>query len=187
MPYLPSLGWYRKYYEAMMVCGDEMESRRRAIMQSGMTSREETRTLVAGAYRQEMLQLTVPIEGGSKVVKRGKVGEWEISQHGRWQKMHLGAISAGYASTPYYAHYIDDIAKAIEGAAGNFAEFTERLHHIILEQGKIRETLGEMQKLREERPQFLERLNVERSRGSNEDESILGALFRHGPEIIFIL
>lgn len=56
------------------------------------------------------------------MLKHGDPRRWTVSDHGRWQAMHLGALDAAYSRTPYYQHYIPRIAKLINSAPGRPAE-----------------------------------------------------------------
>lgn len=55
-------------------------------------------------------RLTIPVEGGASVLKR-KDADPVLSEHGKWRREHLGAWSAAYGRTPFYAHLMPQIEK----------------------------------------------------------------------------
>ena len=55
--------------------------------------------------------LTVPVYLGS--FHKTAVKDIRIDYSKRWQKVHLGAISAAYGSAPYFIYYFDTIEKSI--------------------------------------------------------------------------
>ncbi len=79
----------------------------------GLKTRDYTRTLIESNSHEGMV-LTVPVVGGSSAVKRLKPEQLEISGHGDWPRIHLGAIEAAYGREPYFLHLFPDIATIIE-------------------------------------------------------------------------
>ncbi len=55
--------------------------------------------------------LSVPVYLGS--LHKTPVKEIRIDYSKRWQQVHLGAITAAYSSSPYYAFYFENIEKII--------------------------------------------------------------------------
>lgn len=156
-----------------------------------MKWRDLTRCFVPGAGGQPPVRLTVPIQGGASRVKKGRPEEWRISMQGSWPRVHLGAIEAAYASTPYFPHYFPGLKRIINEAAegDSFLGFTAGIYDFILEalyKGGIREELRHcdadtLQKLR---------VSGDELRLGNPmepDHAWIGRLFRLGPAALLTL
>lgn len=111
-PYLPPIAWWRTRLAEMLDL---------PTTQCIIPRREMMRTVIAGADGATV-RLSVPVVGGAGMLKHGDPKRWTVSDHGRWQAMHLGALDAAYSRTPYYQHYIPRIAKLINSAPGRPAE-----------------------------------------------------------------
>ena len=84
------------------------------------------------------LMLTVPVSGGSAALKRFMSGHLsarrlEISQHGRWQHTHLGALEARLGRTPFWRHLEPSVAPLIAEASGSLEELNEALDAALKE------------------------------------------------------
>lgn len=99
-PYLPSIGMCRAWLAGRLAGLGDGEAWRRAEAECGRKPRDLARCLVEGAHGQQPLTLSVAIEGGASVVKRGKPWLWRLSDHGDWPRLHLRALETAYASTP---------------------------------------------------------------------------------------
>lgn len=155
----------------------------------------QARALMAGGA-----VLTVPVAGGSGVLKRARVryanqerdegdgcGELMISDHGRWREVHLGSLKAIYGKAPYFPYLFPEVERIYrERSHGRLGDFTEALHDLACDWLGVRDD-GVMASLREARriePGLLERLAKERRRG---EYSIFDLLFRLGRESLFAL
>lgn len=145
--------------------------------------RDMARTFVAGARGQERLRLSVAVEGGSSVVKRGRAWQWILSDHGRWPLLHLRAMETAYSSTPYYQHYIGPVWEILENvrAGDHFAEITLRLHNCVLEALKVENLLPKLRNDREKIEKF-DKIEIK-----DTDLAIFDVIFRKGPDAIFAL
>ncbi len=113
--------------------------------------------------------LTVPVEGGSRSLKRlehacGGRAEAQadlrsprISLHGDWPRVHLGALEAVYGRAPFFAHYFPAVSGIIAGPPESLFGLNAAID--------------------------AERLLAQ----SDPALSMLDALFRLGPEAIFLL
>ena len=82
------------------------------------------------------LMLTVPLAGGSAALKRFASGRLpaerlEISQHGRWQHTHLGALEARLGRTPFWRHLEPSVAPLIADASGSLMALNEALDEAL--------------------------------------------------------
>lgn len=109
IPYLASLGFYRS-----LAKGERPEPV------------PINRTLLAPG-----LTLTVPVEGGSGALKRLLPDKIGISQHGRWQRVHLGALEARLGRTPFWRYLEPDVAPLIADASGSLVALTSALDTVL--------------------------------------------------------
>lgn len=80
------------------------------------------------------LLLTVPVAGGSGALRRFASREPErlvISQHGRWQHVHLGALEARLGRTPFWRHLEPLVVPLIADASGPLFSLNEALGKIM--------------------------------------------------------
>lgn len=175
IPYFPSIREMRRRIAA------------RLSYSADMKPRDLTRTLIAGAHGQSPLRLSVPIEGGSSVVKRGHPDIWHLSDHGRWRRMHLGAIEAAYGSTPYFIHLFPLIEEIFEefSSLRLFTDFTARLHQATLDFIQFDTLLPSLEKLRNDKPDFLNTLIQEKRIDEIDDFAFIDVIFKKGSDSIF--
>ena len=167
----------------------DAEAWRRLLVMTPRWERRIARTLVSGARGQDPLTLSVPIEGGASVVKRGHPEEWCVSMHGRWPAVHIGALSAAYSATTFYPHLMPEIRREIEATKEGrpFGHLTGALHRAVSGWLRVDELLPGLRRFINEEPQRLRTLCDEKSRGLHTDLSFLDVIFRKGPEAIFVL
>lgn len=190
VPYMASAEWYGLYMRQLFAGVGEREARAAATDSLHMKPRDMARTMIAGvrdgSERQPSIRLSIPIEGGASAVKRLPADCWHISDHGRWQAMHLGALEAAYASTPYFAHLFPQIAATIRDACpGVFSDVTLRLHETVLEFLHLGETLASLRSLRHDNPELAAGLRRDNYAASDKDLSFLHVIFHKGPSAIF--
>ena len=151
-----------------------------------LKTRDYTRTLIESNSAKGMV-LTVPVVGGASAVKRLDPELLEVSEHGDWTRIHLGAIEAAYGREPYFQHLFPEIAPVI-------AHHPQQLRHLnVLLLDKMmdfigyRENIAEIRTLQESHPErcaaIKERLNSKIA----SSHSFIEALFRLGPDAIFLL
>lgn len=146
--------------------------------------KELARTVVADGTL-----LSVPLVGGSAILKRRAPRELMISDHGRWQDVHLGALRALYGKTPYFIHFYPHIERIYkECSEGSLGDFTSRLHEVICKgMGLDVYAVNSVRKLSTEEKERFERIGREKRQIINMHHSILEVLFRLGKEGLFVL
>ncbi|MCM1490812.1 MAG: WbqC family protein [Muribaculum sp.] len=166
IPYLPSLRW--------------MESREE------MPSREYTRTLIDSNTPQGMV-LTVPVAGGSSSVKKLPPALLEISSHGDWTRIHLGAIEAAYGREPYFPHFFPDIEYILKSYPESLANMNRMLLLTILSAIDFDENANDIKKFKICHPKRYENISSRLFSKIDRKHSIIEPLFRLGPDLIFLL
>lgn len=105
IPYAPSAGWYAVYLQSRLA-GEGEDVAVRKANESLSDNKAMARCRISGS--QGTQTLSVPLEGGSGVLKRRDgVYSAMLSSHGRWRDVHLGAISAAYGRAPFYPYLAD--------------------------------------------------------------------------------
>lgn len=171
MPYLGSSRWYRLWLssDATQPLGHDL-----------------TRSCISPGR-----MLTVPVEGGYRLVRKCRseadLQALTLSDHAGWQHVHLGALQALYAGTPYFYHYFPKIeaviAKAYKGQP--LADFTFELHRIIM--APIAPSIHKLRELQMKDNALFLSLKRERMDYAPDNISVLNALFNLGPEMPFTL
>jgi len=155
-----------------------------------------TRTRVEGAGGSGEVLLTVPVCGGASVAKRGLKGNPEVSGHGRWEHVHIGALEAAYGRTPYAPHFLAGIKETILNHPCPLADLNFQLHSIVIREAGIERMIPSLALLREhgmDGPRFRAALDLgSRIRSRVEDAgkvklSLVGTLLHYGPDILFAL
>ena len=191
VPYFPSLAYYRRWMRLRVAEAlDDVQARTRLLADTPRGERRRlARTLIAGAHRQPPLTLSLPVEGGGGVLRKGEAGRWRISMHGRWPAVHLGALEAAYGATPFYAHLRPELERILRHAeAGQpLADLTARLHHCCLALLDVEEIIPELRRLSVSEPERLRRLAEEKSAGVHTDTAFIDVIFRKGREALFTL
>lgn len=164
-PYLPSIGWVTRHV--------------------AMKTREYTRTLIESNSPEGMV-LTVPVVGGSSAAKRLKPEQLEISSHGEWTRIHLGAIEAAYGREPYFQHFFPGIA----GIIADYPPMLEEMNRILLikifDSIRIDENLNEINGMRMSNPERIADIRRRLMSKVNPRHSIIEPLFRLGPDSVFL-
>lgn len=168
-PYLPSLS-------------------RLAGMESaaGMPAREYSRTLIGSNTPGGML-LTVPLTGGASAAKRLPPRLLEISDHGDWTRIHLGAIDAAYGREPYFQHCFPEIAAAITAYPRMLADLNRTLLAVMLESIGYEAAGEEMSRLRGSRPARYASIRERLLRKIDPAHALIEPIFRLGPDTLFLL
>lgn len=190
VPYMASAEWYGLYMRQLLTGAGESEAITAATSSLHMKPRDMARTMIAGVRdgleRQPSIRLSVPIEGGTSAVKRLSCERWRISDHGRWQATHLGALEAAYASAPYFAHLFPEISDAISKAfPGDFCNLTLRLHATVVRMLHAADTLPHLRMLLHDDAGLAAGLRRDNYAGSDKDLSFLHVIFHKGPTAIF--
>lgn len=96
---------------------------------AGSSPKDHVRTQLAGG-----VVLTVPLTGGNSLLKHRDIDldQVMVSQHGDWQRRHLGAWQAIYGKTPYFPHLSPMIQEVYSRHShGTFTEFSRAMYAIV--------------------------------------------------------
>lgn len=168
-PYLPSLEWIR--------CPDAFAS---------MPARQYSRSLIESNSPGGMV-LTVPVVGGASAAKRLKPWQLEISGHGDWTRIHLGALDAAYGREPYFGHFFPLIAPLVGHYPPMLADLNKALIDTVLNSVGYSESREEMLRFRGRSPLRFESIRDRLMSKINPRHSLVEPLFRLGPDILFLL
>lgn len=169
IPYAASLGFYRAEAEAVK------DARR---------SPNRGRFMRIGS-EEEPTALTVPVEGGLKSFRHGlrRYDELTISDHGKWQHVHLGALDALYGRAPYFHHYFPLLESLLRHAPRRLADLNRGVDDIIsraLHIDSYRSLIANPTAAVAEEARML--------RGDSDSSlSMVHYLMQMGPEAIFLL
>lgn len=132
------------------------------------------------------LTLTVPVEGGSRALKRPDADP-VISQHGRWQHVHLGALEARLGTTPFWRHLEPSVVPLIAGAEGRLFDLNRALAEALADFLDLRSLVPELREFARLNPARLRELSDRWLRVTDPDAPLLTAAARYGRDAIFIL
>lgn len=169
-PYLPSLTWMQ---------ADEAG-------RAGMSPRDFSRTLVASNSPGGMV-LSVPVVGGAPALKRLKPVQLQVSSHGDWPRVHLGAIEAAYGREPFFQHLFPGMAEIIIHYPASLAEMNARLLSALLEDVDFYRNIADIRGMREAHPARFADIRQRMMRGVDPSRSVVEAFFRFGPDVAFLL
>ncbi len=156
------------------------------VSSAALKTRDFTRTHIESNNLEGMM-LTVPVEGGSSATKRMKPEQLEISGHGDWTRIHLGAIEAAYGKEPYFVHLFPEIASVIEHYPQHLASLNVLLMEKMMEFLGYRDAIEGIKLLRESNPARCSLIAQRLESKINLRHSFLEPLFRLGPDSIFLL
>lgn len=169
IPYLPTTLWMRG-----------------APKSDSIKTRDLTRTLIESNSPVGMV-LTVPVKGGASAVKKMHPESLEISDHGDWTRIHLGAIEAAYGREPYFLHLFPEIAAIITGHPQFLMQMNRLLEKALMDFLNFDETFAEIRQLRESHPDRCSSIATRLESKINPSHSLIEPLFRLGPDTIFLL
>lgn len=151
-----------------------------------LKTRAYTRTLIESNSATGMV-LTVPVVGGSSAVKRLTPEKLEVSGHGDWTRIHLGAIEAAYGREPYFQHVFPELGAII----ADYPQHLVRLNVLLME--KMMDFIGyadsieDIRNLRASNPERCAAIARRLESKIDPTHSFLEPLFRLGPDAIFLL
>ncbi len=168
-PYLPSVEWYRQW------------------LRHQLNSAEPEPRLPAHFNRAQIIApfgtqtLTVPIEGGRRLISASRYPSLRLSEHGDWRHTHWLTINTAYGSSPYF-HYIEPLFEPIYSRRFTLlSELCEALHSAVVRAASLPEAINYL-KANPEAPLKGEPLAL-----PSATLSILHLLCQKGPESIFTL
>lgn len=169
IPYLPTVKWYASVLRRAL-CGDD----------------EPLPPLPRHFCRAEVLApfglrtLSVPIEGGRRIISPARYSQLRLSEHGDWRHTHFQTLCSAYGSAPYF-HFMEERFRAI------YDRRFDMLSDLCRE---LDEAIRECMRL----PEAIEGLRASESFASgrivelpSEDISAVHLLFHAGPESVFTL
>lgn len=168
-PYLASTSWLRGEVDP-----------------STLKTRDYTRTLVESNSQNGMV-LTVPVVGGSSAAKRLKPERLEVSDHGDWTRIHLGAIDGAYGREPYFRHLFPEIAAIIIEYPQQLARLNVLLMEKMMDFIGYADVIEGVRNLRTCNPERYSDIHRRLESKIDPAHSFLEPLFRLGPDAIFLL
>lgn len=190
VPYLPSLDCYRRWLSLRLDGMSDVDAWRSLLSAMPHDRRRHLgRTIVAGAGTNPPLTLSVPIEGGASTIKRSSPTEWKLSTHGRWSAVHLGALSAAYGVTPYYAHLESSLTDLIGNVrqGDSFPLLTLALHRMVADMLDVEVLLQPLKEALQRNPTRIHAIAAEKCAGAHAETAFIDVLFKRGPEALFTL
>ncbi|MDE7409153.1 MAG: WbqC family protein [Muribaculaceae bacterium] len=151
-----------------------------------LKTRDYTRTLIESNSPEGMV-LTVPVVGGSSAAKRLKPEDLEVSDHGDWTRIHLGAIEAAYGREPYFQHFFPEIASVIAQYPQQLVGLNVLLMEKMISFIGYPDAIEDIRNLRKANPERCEAIYRRMEAKVNPDHSFIEPLFRLGPDAIFLL
>ena len=151
-----------------------------------LKTRDYTRALIESNSPTGMV-LTVPVAGGSSAVKRLIPAMLEVSDHGDWTRIHLGAIEAAYGREPYFQHFFPEIADDIVHYPQHLARLNVLLVEKMLNFIGYDEAIEDIRNLRTANQQRCAAIANRLESKIDPAHSFLEAIFRLGPDAIFLL
>lgn len=176
-PYLGSVSLYQKFVEAIL----------NQSIPSQYVGAKLSETIISAADGSD-LALTVPLCGGARACRTTDPDSWIISDHGRWPRIHLGALNAAYSRTPYYDHYAPELASIIRKAPGNsFVDFSQELHQWAVKSIDIYNIADSLRLMMAESPTLILSRAEAIAKHIMPHRSVCELIFKFGPEAIFLL
>ena len=181
-PFAPSLLWYSLWLQAAAAGGEGFDF----AGSERFAKRDFARCLIAGNGSKEIM-LTVPVAGGSRSLKKNvPPASLELSSHGNWRHIHLGAIEASYGRKPCFCHLMPAIERVYDNEFSFLGEFNIAIHEalsaFLLQGCEPRMLLAEMKKNETAKERGSEIAAV-----SDPSLSLIDALMRYGPETVLAL
>ena len=149
-------------------------------------TRDYTRTRIESNSPEGMV-LTVPAVGGSSAAKRLKPDRLEVSGHGDWTRIHIGAIDAAYGREPYFQHLFPEIAAVIADYPQQLARLNVLLMERMMDFIGYAKVIEDIRSLRTVNPERCAAITRRLESKINPRHSFLEPLFRLGPDAIFLL
>lgn len=169
VPYLPSLGWYRDY----------MAFRLGTTSDPPRLPRHFCRAEIVAPFGRQCL--SVPVEGGRRLIAPRRYPQLILSEHGNWRHTHWNTIESAYGATPYFHFYKALFADIYGRRHDTLVELCSELNRAIDQSLSLSE-IAEWLKAHPDAP-----IRGTASADADPSLSILDLLFRNGPTTIFTL
>lgn len=151
-----------------------------------MAARDFSRTIIASNSKEGMM-LTVPLKGGASAAKRKRPGQLEISDHGDWTRIHLGAIDAAYGREPFFGHCFPAIEPIITNYPPRLADMNRALMDALLESIGHPASIKEIEEFSRLHPGRYSDIRKRLESKTDPTHSIIETIFRFGPDALFLL
>jgi len=130
VPFAASLEWYAAWWQARCKGLPDAESIAAANIATDISGKDYARCRIM-ANGNEII-LSMAIEGGAARLKRSSfIPSAQLSDHGNWRHVHLGALEATYRRTPYFQHLFPIISEVYSAPTRSLAAFNLSLHNAI--------------------------------------------------------
>lgn len=173
-PFAPSAAWMAEMLRQEAEGQDSLQSRLAANRLCGIEGKDFARCEIEGR------RLTVPVEGGGSQLKR-RLASPMLSEHGKWQREHLGAWNAAYGRTPFYPHLMPMLEEVYAEADGSMPleEFNSRLLLAAIDWLDYQDVAADRERL-------ADFINAYKKRVAPQ-LSIFDLIFRYGKDSVFAL
>ena len=130
VPFAASLEWYAAWWHARCKGLPDTESIAAANIAAGISGKDYARCRIM-ANGNEII-LSMAIEGGAARLKRASlIPSAQLSDHGNWRHVHLGALEAAYGRTPYFQHLMPLINEVYNTQEKTLIGFNTAFHHAV--------------------------------------------------------
>ncbi len=188
VPYLASFSWYLYWIRCRLAGLTPSESAETAWRQCNQKPREWSRTVLEIGGEDSVLRLTVPLVGGASTAKKGIYANPEISDHGDWQRLHIGALNAVLGHTPYSSYFLPEIRNIISTTPEKLIDLNFKLHKVVLELMDIENIIQFIGKNKKNlHKKAVIETGEEMMKTINPEESIVVPLSHFGPRLILSL
>lgn len=115
IPYLPSIEWYGAY-AAHKLCGTA----------APVLPRHFCRAKVIAPFGERTL--SVPVEGGRRLITASRYDRLLLSEHGNWRHTHWSTIASAYGSTPFFHFYENELHRIYSQRFERLSDLCFSLH-----------------------------------------------------------
>lgn len=176
IPYAAAAEWYAALCADMLGAGE-----------APAPVRHPNRTFIRPAGKNSaVMQLTVPL-AHSRAYRHADAMAAEISEHGNWRHTHAEALRASYGRSPFWEHYSSPLLDIYSRQFSCLRQFNMAIHEFVCRSIGLPASIEELRRQAAAKPELFAAVCAEAKRGSDFGLSILDALFRLGPDTIFLL
>lgn len=130
VPFAPSAAWYAAWWQARRKGLTDAESISAANIATSIRGKDYARCRIM-ANGNEII-LSMAIEGGAARLKRSSlIPSAQLSDHGNWRHVHLGALEAAYGRCPFYQHLTPLIRDIYNSQEHTLPGFNAKIHHAV--------------------------------------------------------
>lgn len=115
---MPSVAWYRQW-----------TAWRLGHAGAPALPRHFCRTMIEAPFGVRML--SVPVEGGRRLVTARRYPDLILSEHGNWRHTHWNTITSAYGATPFFHFYEDELRDIYSRRFERLADLCLVLHECL--------------------------------------------------------